>query len=156
MRPVWGLEGETEDGFVQRISGELGVSPEQVMGWDAMTHATNISCLSGWSEEFVSAPRLDNLCSCHAAVSAILSVESTSSSPVVPVACLFDHEEVGSGSRAGAESTLLVDVLERSVLARGGDREAWHRAMAASTCVSADMAHATHPNYADRHAPGHQ
>ena len=155
MRPVWGLEGETEDGFVQRISGELGVKPEEVMGWDAMTHDTNRSCLSGWSEEFVSAPRLDNLCSCHAAVSSLLGAEAAPSSSVVPVVCLFDHEEVGSGSRAGAESTLLADVLERSVLARRGDREVWHRAMAASTCVSADMAHATHPNYADRHDPGH-
>lgn len=155
MQPVWGLEGESEDGFVQRLSSELGVSPGDVMGWDAMTHDTNSSCLSGWSEEFVSAPRLDNLCSCHAAVSSLVATGAPASGSVVPVVCLFDHEEVGSGSRAGAESTLLSDVLERSVLARGGDREVMHRAMAASTCVSADMAHATHPNYVDRHDAGH-
>jgi aspartyl aminopeptidase len=124
------------------------------MGWDAMTHDTNASCLSGWKEEFVSAPRLDNLCSCHAAVSSLVGVGEVESD-CVPVACLFDHEEVGSGSRGGADSTLLSDVLERSVLARGGEREQFHRALAASVCVSADMAHATHPNYADRHDPGH-
>jgi aspartyl aminopeptidase len=156
MRPVWGLDGETEATFVDLLAQELGVGADEVMSWDAMTHDTNHACLSGWHEEFVSAPRLDNLCSCHAAVCALVEEELPLVRPVVPVICLFDHEEVGSVSRAGADSTLLSDVLERSVLARGGDREDLHRALAASLCVSADMAHATHPNYAERHDPGHQ
>jgi len=71
------------------------------------------------------------------------------------VVCLFDHEEVGSTSDRGAGSSLLPTVLERSVLSRGGSAESFHRALARSACLSADMAHATHPNYADRHDPEH-
>ena len=67
-----------------------------------------------------------------------------------------DHEEIGSTSDRGAGSSMLATVLERTVLARGGDRETLHRALARSACLSADMAHATHPNYADRHDPQHQ
>jgi aspartyl aminopeptidase len=73
----------------------------------------------------------------------------------VPMVCLFDHEEVGSTSDRGAASSLLPTLLERSVLSRGGDRQSLHRALARSACLSADMAHATHPNYADRHDPEH-
>jgi aspartyl aminopeptidase len=67
----------------------------------------------------------------------------------------FDHEEVGSRSRSGAAGPILSDLIERSVLSRGGSREDYHRAIAASLCVSADMAHATHPNYVERHEPDH-
>jgi aspartyl aminopeptidase len=69
--------------------------------------------------------------------------------------CLFDHEEVGSTSATGAAGPLLEQVLERSVLARGGTRDDLGRALAGSVCASADMAHATHPNYPERHEPGH-
>src|SRR5690606_33546358 len=86
----------------------------------------------------------------------LTEVAPTASEGQIPVICLFDHEEVGSTSDRGAASSMLPTVLERSVLARGGDREAFHRSLARSACLSADMAHATHPNYADRHDPAHQ
>jgi len=73
----------------------------------------------------------------------------------VPVLVLFDHEEVGSQSERGAMSTLLPSVLERLVLAGGGSREDYWRALASTVIASGDMAHATHPNYADRHEPLH-
>lgn len=65
----------------------------------------------------------------------------------------FDHEEVGSGSETGAQSPLLERVLNRSVAARGGSGEDWSRALAGALCVSADMSHAVHPNYSERHDP---
>jgi aspartyl aminopeptidase len=71
------------------------------------------------------------------------------------VIALFDHEEVGSATDRGAGSPVLATVLERICLAAGGDRESFHRAMAGSVCVSADMAHATHPNYPERHDLAH-
>jgi aspartyl aminopeptidase len=70
----------------------------------------------------------------------------------IPVIALFDHEEVGSASAAGAGSAVLPRVLERLI----GDREAFHQACARSSCISADMAHAVHPNYAGRHEPRHK
>lgn len=68
----------------------------------------------------------------------------------------FDHEEVGSGSETGAQSPLLERILSRSVSARGGSDEDWSRALAGAFCVSADMAHAVHPNYSERHDPDHR
>ena len=71
------------------------------------------------------------------------------------VVAMFDHEEVGSSSNRGAESPVLESTLERLTMALGGGREDWRRTLAASICVSADMAHATHPNYSERHEPNH-
>jgi aspartyl aminopeptidase len=105
--------------------------------------------------EFLSAPRLDNLCSCFCGLRALGTPDGASAPRRASVLALFDHEEVGSGSRGGAASPLLADVLERLVLAAGGTREDYHRAVADSVCVSADMAHATHPNYPDKHEPDH-
>ena len=73
----------------------------------------------------------------------------------MPVLALFDHEEVGSTSDHGAQSELLPTVLERIVLAADGSREDFLRRAAGSMVASGDMAHATHPNYPDRHEPGH-
>ena len=73
-----------------------------------------------------------------------------------PVLVLFDHEEVGSVSERGAGSTLLPTILERIVLGAGGDREDLYRALAGSVVASGDMAHATHPNYPERHEPQHR
>jgi aspartyl aminopeptidase len=71
------------------------------------------------------------------------------------VLALFDHEEVGSTSDHGAQSNLLGTVLERIVLAAGGSREDFLRRLPVSLLASADMAHATHPNYPERHEPSH-
>ena len=87
---------------------------------------------------------------------ALASVARTRSIlPSTPVLCLFDHEEVGSTSATGADGALLAQVLERVVLARGGDRQDLLRALSGSVCASVDMAHATHPNHPERHDPAH-
>jgi len=93
--------------------------------------------------------------SCWAGIEAISAPPSDDADAPIAVLCLFDHEEVGSTSTTGADGTLLAGVLERSVLARGGTREDALIALASSVCASADMAHATHPNYPERHEPGH-
>ncbi|MHB8273785.1 MAG: M18 family aminopeptidase, partial [Dermatophilaceae bacterium] len=81
---------------------------------------------------------------------------SASGSRSIPVLVLFDHEEVGSQSERGAMSTLLPSVLERIVTSAGGGREDFHRALAGTIVASGDMAHATHPNYAEKHEPQHE
>ena len=152
MAPVWGLKTKGEHGFRAWLAGELDVRPEDVLSWDAMCHDVVPATLSGVEEEFVSAPRLDNLCSSFSALEALLAAEDPRHTPVVT---LFDHEEVGSSSARGAASPILSDVLERIVLARGGAREDYHRALSDSVCISADMAHGTHPNYVEKHEPDH-
>lgn len=161
MAPVWDLDTDrgTEADFVTTIAAAAGVDPGQVLSWDAMVHDLTPSRRTGRDGVFVSAPRLDNLCSSFAGVlgliDAVGDADEAGDAPVVPVVCLYDHEEVGSTSATGADSTLLVSVLERIVATADGTRDDLHAALAASVGLSADMAHATHPNYTDRHEPEH-
>jgi len=146
----------TDDGasFVDWVAERAGVRASEVLGFELMTHDTEPSRLVGARGEFVAAPRLDNQGTCFAGTRALLAA------PVVPgirpVLVLFDHEEVGSTSERGAQSDLLATVLERIVVAQGGDRDDYHRAIASSLCASGDMAHATHPSHAERHEPRHR
>ena len=118
-----------------------------------MAHSTQPSARVGADGELVAAPRLDNQATCFAGLTALLAAEPVDG--LRPMLVLFDHEEVGSTSERGAQSDLLTTVLERIVLAAGGSRDEYHRAIAASMCASGDMAHATHPNYSDRHESLH-
>jgi aspartyl aminopeptidase len=165
LTPLWGIEppagthpaagGTGGAGFAGFVAHELGVATEDVLAWDLMLHDLAPGALVGRDDELIGSARLDNLASCWAAVEALIAV-APGAEGQVPMVCLFDHEEIGSTSDRGAASSLLPTVVERSVTARGGDREDLHRALARSACLSADMAHATHPNYADRHDPEHQ
>jgi aspartyl aminopeptidase len=152
LTPLWAL---SEGNFAGFVAKELGAGVDDVLGWDLMLHDLAPGALVGRDDELLGSARLDNLASCWAAIEALAGAAPAAAAPI-PVVCLFDHEEVGSTSDRGAGSSLLPSVLERSVRARGGTSEAWHRALARSACLSADMAHATHPNYADRHDPEHQ
>jgi aspartyl aminopeptidase len=152
VNAVWGL-GDRPRSFVGYVAGRAGVAEADVLGFDLMTHATTPSSVTGVDDEFVSAPRLDNQVTCYAGLEAFLAAAETEH---VPVLALFDHEEVGSASDHGAQSELLPTVLERITLAAGGGREDYLRRVAGSMVASGDMAHATHPNYPERHEPGHQ
>lgn len=133
------------------------IDPTQLRGFDLMLYDLQPSCVSGARGEFLHAPRLDNLASCHAALAALLAAGEGPLPSFTRMAVLYDHEEVGSRSARGAGGTLLPDALERTVAAyKGGAPQGLARAVARSTLVSADMAHAVHPNYADRHEPGHR
>ena len=159
MAPIWSLDDGNERGFRDLLARELQVDADDVLSWDAMCHDVQPARRIGAEGELVSAPRLDNLCSCWVGLSGLLAsleADPGPSGPAVRVLCLFDHEEVGSGSSRGASSPLLSGALERILLAHGGGREDYHRALAASFCVSADMAHATHPNWSERHEPEHE
>ncbi|MCK6446733.1 MAG: M18 family aminopeptidase [Planctomycetes bacterium] len=156
LTPIWGLGRPRENEFKEWLANELSVAAENVVAWDAMLHDVQPSSFAGASQEFVAAPRLDNLNSCFCALRGFVQrLEETRELAHVAVVCLFDHEEVGSTSHRGAASPLLKDALERIVLGRGGTREDYHRAIAASVCVSADMAHALHPNYREKYEPDH-
>jgi aspartyl aminopeptidase len=152
MIPVVGLG--KEPGLRALLARELDVAEDAVGGFDLCLYDVEKASLGGLAQEFVFASRLDNLASCHAAVRALLSHAAPGRATRVVV--LYDHEEVGSRSAAGAAGSVLRDVLGRVVDAHA-DRQpqAMARAMAGSLLVSADMAHAIHPNYADQHEPQH-
>jgi aspartyl aminopeptidase len=138
--------------FLHYIAEWSGATPADLLAADLMTHDLTPSRLTGVNRDLVSAPRLDNQATCYAGLEALIATEPTDH---IPVLALFDHEEVGSVSDHGAQSDLLRTTLERIVLAAGGDREDFLRLTTASMVASADMAHATHPNYPERHEPGH-
>ncbi|MDT5044322.1 MAG: aspartyl aminopeptidase [Mycobacterium sp.] len=151
VNAVWGAGGGPQS-FIGYVAEQAGIDPDDVLGADLMTHDLTPSRLSGVGDQFVSAPRLDNQASCYAGLEAFLDAASAGH---LPVLALFDHEEVGSTSDHGAGSELLLTKLERIVLASGGGRADFLRRLPGSMVASADMAHATHPNYPERHEPGH-
>ncbi|KNX37151.1 M18 family aminopeptidase [Luteipulveratus halotolerans] len=155
MMPHWGL-GETPGDFRAYVGEQLGVAPADVLGWDVMTHDLNPAARTGRSRETVAGARQDNLATSYAATRALIAaVEVDPVRPVVPVIALFDHEEVGSVSERGAASSYLITTLERVAISLGGSREHLFRAIAGGVVASGDMAHATHPNYSERHEPSH-
>jgi aspartyl aminopeptidase len=154
--PILGLAGEGDD-ILAMCAHETGAERTSIVLTDLMLFDVVRPAVAGRNRELLFSARLDNLAMCHAAVTAlVLSAASAEASDLVPVAALFDHEEVGSQSVTGAGSAFLPRVLERILLARGASQDDVHRAHAASMCVSADMAHAVHPNYPDRHESRHK
>ncbi len=153
LAPIYGLAGGGAGApiksFAAQIAEAAGVELERVAGSELMLFDLAVPTLGGAANELIFSARLDNLAMCHAAITALAQVKDPTA---ISVIALFDHEEVGSDSAAGAGSAVLPRILERLV----GDREAFLRACARSTCISADMSHAVHPNYAGRHEPRHK
>ncbi|CDR08325.1 M18 family aminopeptidase [Streptomyces iranensis] len=154
MTPVWGLGGVEEGDLIRFVAEETGVAAEEIAGWDLMTHSVEPPAYLGRDRELVAGPRMDNLVSVHAGTAALIAA-AQQELPYIPVLAAFDHEENGSQSDTGADGPLLGTVLERSVFARGGGYEERARAFAGTVCLSSDTGHAVHPNYAERHEPGH-
>lgn len=156
LTPVWGL-GEATDGEFRRFLAEqLEVDPTDVISWEAMAFDVEPSAVIGVDRELLAAPRLDDLACCWAALQSLIDVSSTELPPQhAAVVVLNDHEEVGSSTATGADGAWFAQVLERRAAALGGERVDLLRSLAGSLLASADMAHATHPNYADRHEPQH-
>ncbi|HMJ15728.1 MAG TPA: M18 family aminopeptidase [Polyangiaceae bacterium] len=160
LAPVLGLElGATSSGLLSLVTDQLSSSghtldAKDIAGFDLCLYDTQPGTLGGQAHEFLFSPRLDNLASCHAAIEALIATEEAGAR--TRVVALYDHEEVGSQSASGARSLLLQSVLERIVLAYSdASAQAFARACARSLLVSADMAHALHPNYADKHDKNH-
>ncbi|PBC62319.1 M18 family aminopeptidase [Streptomyces sp. Tue6028] len=156
MQPVWGLGEPREGDLIAFLEEESGLPAGEVTGWDLMTHSVERPAYLGRDRELLAGPRMDNLLSVHAGTAALTAVATADSRlDHIPVLAAFDHEENGSQSDTGADGPLLGNVLERSVLARGGSLEDRARAFAGTVCLSSDTGHAVHPNYAERHDPTH-
>ena len=133
----------------------VSVKASDILGLDLCFYDAVAPTRGGARGEYVFAGRLDNLAMCHAAVSALLSAAPQPARTRGFV--LYDHEECGSQSAQGAQSPFLRDVTERIVQAHPrSTADAVPRTLHRSFMISADMAHALHPNYADKHEPLHQ
>lgn len=157
LAPIFGLVSEGAKAIDELVAAELGIARDTIAGTELMFYDVVPPTLGGRDSEMLFSARLDNLAMSHAATTAIIAAaKEAEAGELVPVCALFDHEEIGSESAYGAHSGFLPRALERIVLGRGGSREDFHRALAGSLCVSADMAHAVHPNYDSRHEPRHK
>ena len=150
LRPVWGTGAATHGEFAEWIADQAGSAPPSF--WELCLYDVQPAAVLGGDESLLASGRLDNLLSCWAAVDALIAA---SPSEAIAVIVLNDHEEVGSSSTTGAAGPLLEQVLERHVAARGGGRADLIRAFGTSSCISADNAHAIHPNYPERHDHAH-
>ena len=152
MLPIFGEE-EGGGRIGALIAEAAGVSEESILGSDVFLYNRQKPSFWGEKEQFFSAPRLDDQTSVWCSLKGFLKAENQEN---VPVLCVFDNEEVGSGTRQGAGSTFLSDTLERIGLSLKRSPEQGFTAVAESMLISADNAHAVHPAHKDKADPVHQ
>ncbi len=141
---------EAENMLLHLVADELQVEMEDIIDFDLLVYNTEKATTFGLNNEFISAGRLDDLSMVHAAIEAIIDVKDDNATCV---AAIFDNEETGSGTKQGAGSPVLANVIQRMVESQGGNYDGYCRALAKSFLVSADNAHAFHPNYAEKYDP---
>jgi len=157
LAPLWGLCAPGADGqdAERRLGALLGVPGNEIVAHELSLYDLAPATLGGADDALIFAGRLDNLASCHAGCTALLGAQDGDPDTLAVLAC-FDHEEVGSASDSGADGALLATTLERIARELGRSANALAAALAGSLMLSADMAHALHPNYPDKHEPRHR
>lgn len=139
--------------FLKLLADALQVQAADILTYELAVTDTQPGVFWGAEQEFIASSQLDNLASCHAALTALLA---TTTPAATCIAAFFDHEEVGSESAAGAGGSFAKDVIERISLCLGLDEEQQHCAAAHSFFISADMAHAYQPNFPNAYEPNHR
>ncbi|MDO5519354.1 MAG: M18 family aminopeptidase [bacterium] len=145
LLPLLGMSGEEMDTvtFMDALAKEAGVKKEDILDYELGIYCFEEGVMVGLNNEFVSAPRIDNISSVQACITAL--VNGTRAEGIDVIGC-FDHEEVGSRSKKGADSHLLGMLLEKIYRTLGGSKMQYDNALLKSNCLSVDVAHALHPN----------
>ena len=151
MQPLWGPAGSHT--LTDLVAEELGVDTADILDSDLQLVTRQAPTQIGPDGEFFMAPRIDDLECAATTLLGFLDAAAETDSACAPVWAMLDNEEVGSSSRMGAESSYLRDVLDRIVDSIPHSGQAMHRAMANSFMLSADNAHATHPNFPQKSDP---
>ncbi len=146
MLPLYG-DLRAKGSFDALIAAEVGVKPEQIVGGDLYLYNRMEPSVWGGEGDYISAPRLDDL---ECAYTSLCAFTAAQSGKHINMYCLFDNEEVGSGTRQGADSSFLQDVLTRTACALNVGSETLCACLASSFMVSADNAHALHPNHPEK------
>jgi aspartyl aminopeptidase len=152
LTPVWGVGAPSPGDFAAWVR-DVGSMTSEPAWWELCLYDVQGAAVIGADHSLLASGRLDNQVSCWAAITALAASEPADH---IAVAVLNDHEEVGSSSNTGAGGPFLESVLARIVAARGGAADDLARSLVSSACVSADNAHAVHPNYPERHEPAHR
>jgi aspartyl aminopeptidase len=151
MNPILGVGDPGSADIVGLLAGIAGRDGVDVAGYDVVVADTAAPAQFGLDGQLFASARLDNLSSVHSSLVALLGVGDDLDA--IPVLAAFDHEEVGSASRSGAGGPFLADVLARIGGGLGATESERLQAFAGSWCLSADVGHAVHPNYPERHDP---
>ena len=151
MQPLWGPAGSRT--LTDLVAEELGVDTADILDSDLQLVTRQAPTQIGPDGEFFMAPRIDDLECAATTLLGFLDAAAETDSACAPVWAMLDNEEVGSSSRMGAQSSYLRDVLDRIVDSIPHSGQAMHRAMANSFMLSADNAHATHPNFPQKSDP---
>lgn len=149
MVPLFGGSNAEKGDFQKLVAKESGIEVSSVYGSDLFLYNRQEPSVWGANEEFISAPRLDDLQCAYAALQGFLEADPSDGNAINVYSC-FDNEEVGSGTKQGAGSTFLCDVLRRINMGLGKSEEEYYRAVASSFMLSADNAHAVHPNHPEK------
>ena len=136
--------------IVDELGKEHDVKKEDILDFDLYLTDTTPACTFGAHDEFISSGRLDDLSMCYAGLEAITAANPTNTTQVLAI---FDNEETGSQTKQGAASPFLASILKRIALSQSGTEEAFYQAVEKAFMVSADNAHAWHPNYAEKYDP---
>ena len=153
MLPILGIvTNELERGnlLMNVICGELGVQPKDILDFDLYLADATPACTFGVHDEFISSGRLDDLSMCFAGLEAMIATDTTDTTKVLAI---FDNEETGSQTKQGAGSPFLSMMQKRIAFTQSGTEEAFYQAVERAFMVSADNAHAWHPNYSEKYDP---
>ncbi|MBX7356916.1 M18 family aminopeptidase [Clostridium chauvoei] len=151
--PLLGLineKFEKDNYLIKILAEELKINVEDIMSFDLGLYEVEKGCLMGMNEELISTGRLDDMWMVYAGVKALVDSKVNAATKVM--VCI-DNEEIGNLTAQGASSILLINILERIALELGHDREDFHRTLSNSIMISADLAHAVHPNSGEKHDP---
>ncbi|MBO4349826.1 MAG: M18 family aminopeptidase [Proteobacteria bacterium] len=155
IQPILGLvadELEKKNMLLQCISKELDIPADQILDFDLYLYDTSAPCTLGIHDEFISAGRLDDLEMVYAGLEA-LTASGGSIPQTTQILAIFDNEETGSHTKQGAASPFLASFIQRMILAQNGSMDDYYRAIEHAFMVSADNAHAYHPNYSEKSDP---
>ena len=153
MLPIAAIVTDTveKDGFIlKKVAEELHVDAADILDFDLLLYNCQKAQRVGFNGEFISSGRIDDLSMAHAAMCALIKGSNTTTTQVMAI---FDNEETGSGTKQGAASPVLANILHRIALATGVDQEGFYQALSNSFMISADNAHAAHPNYPEKYDP---
>lgn len=151
--PILGIindELEKDNLLMNVITDELNIQKEDVLDFDLYLADATPACTFGVHDEFISSGRLDDLSMCWAGVEAMIASDANDTTQVLAI---FDNEETGSQTKQGAGSPFLSYMLQRIALAQSHTEEAYYQAVERAFMISADNAHAWHPNYSEKFDP---
>lgn len=153
MLPILGIvNDQLEKGnmLINLICEELKINKNDILDFDLYLADATPACTFGIHNEFISSGRLDDLSMCYAGLEALIASPCSDKTKVLAI---FDNEETGSQTKQGAGSPFLASIIKRIAMAQGGNEESFWQAVERAFMISADNAHAWHPNYSEKYDP---